>query len=435
MEELKDKVSYCAMVLYGVVVVVVSDRLSSLFDFVGSGGGGGAVLYNPSSLNPQDDSWITEEIEPIPIGRTFPGITCASVDERISHRLCIWLGETVGGGEESQIGRNDGLLKAIMSIAGVSDFVRNTKVETTNSKRPDFTALYSGVPIMIDEEKSMDNIQGAVDDVVNKFVWIPNLRALPFFVGFAFSFNQIRIVKLVRDSPYVILFAGNCSSTEDRYAVLKPAINVARVLKYFINSNMIHPAGLSMGQWHQRPCGKSIKLSHVGVQVTCPNMIKFQFLKEFYQKCGQVPFLERLSEADNKKLRLTLVPLGLSHKPTTVVQFRRAIICIATALFALHELGYVHTDIRWSNIVLLNNDDWMLIDCYEVCLLSDNAALMSCAAARNVTTHAWGVHDDLLQLSQLCRDQASDFGNLIELGNLIAAEGTTLANITEVCNS
>jgi hypothetical protein len=386
------------------------------------------VLYDPCPLEPHnDDSWIMKEIDPIPIGRTYANIACSNVDERISHRLCIWLGETVGGGEESQIGRNDGLLKAIMSIAGVSEFVRNTKVETTNSKRPDFTALYSGVPILVGEEKSMDNIQGAVDDVVNKFVWVPNLRNLPFFVGFAFSFHQIRIVKLVRGSPHVILFHGNCSSTEDRFAVLKPAINVARVLKYFINSNMIHPAGLSMGTWHERPCGKTIKLTHVGAQVTCHEVRRFKFLKEFYRKCVRVPFLERLSEADNLNLRLTLVPLGLSHKPSTGAQFQRAIICIATALFGLHKLGYVHTDVRWSNIVLLDNDDWMLIDCYEVCLLSDSNALKARAQARNVTTHAWGVYDDLRQLSVLCEDQFP------ELGNLIAAEGTVLNDITTAC--
>jgi hypothetical protein len=352
------------------------------------------------------------------------------VDERISHRLCIWLGETVGGGEEAQIGRNDGLLKAIMSIAGVSECVRNKQVDTTTkAKRPDFTALYSGVPILVDEEKDMDNIQGAVDDVVNKFVWIPNLRALPFFLGFAFSVNQIRIVKLVRDSPHVIIFHGNCSTTEDRYAVLKPAINVARVLKYFITSGMIYPAGLSMGSWHDRPCGKGIKLSHVGAEIKCPCSKKFQFLKNFYDECGQAPFLERLLDADNKNKRLTLGPLGLSRQPTTMDEFHRAIFCIATALFGLHERGYVHSDIRWSNIVLLNNGDWMLIDCYDVCQLSDNDALWSCAKSRNVTTHAWSVHDDLLQLSQLCKDWGDS-----ELGLLIAAEGTTLADITAKCS-
>jgi hypothetical protein len=386
-----------------------------------------AVFYEPSALNPQENaSWITDEIEPIPIGHRYGDITCASTDERICHRLCIWLGETVGGGEESQIGRNDGLLRTIMSIAGVTEFLRNRQVDTTHFKRPDFAALYSGVPILIDEEKTGDDIQGAVNDVINKFVWIPHLRNLPFFLGIAFSFHQIRIVKIVRNSAPEILFSGNCSSPAERYAVLKPAVNVARVLKYFIGANMIHPVGLSMDTWHKRPCEKRIKLTHEGAQVECPGQKKFRFLKKFYEKCNEVPFLESLSDVNTKKLRLTLVPLGLSCKPT-VAQFPRAITCIATALFALHKKGYVHTDIRWSNIVLLDNDDWMLIDCYEVCLLSDNDALKACAQARNVTTHAWGVHDDLRQLSVLCGDQFS------ELGNLIAAEGTALDDITTAC--
>ena len=151
-------------------------------------------------------------------------------------------------------------------------------------------------------------------------------------------------------------------------------------------------------------------------------------MKKFYEKCNKVhvPFLESLSDVDTKNQRFTLGPLGLSRKPT-VAQFPRAITCIATALFALHKEGYVHTDIRWSNIVMLDDDDWMLIDCYEVCLLSDNDALKACARARKVTTHAWGVHDDLRQLSVLCEDQFS------ELGNLIAAEGTALDDIATAC--
>ena len=387
------------------------------------------VFYEPSALNPQENaSWITEEIEPIPIGRHYGDITCASTDERICHRVCIWLDETVGGGEESQIGRNDGLLRTIMSIAGVTEFLRNSQVDTTHFKRPDFAALYSGVPILVDEEKIGDDIQGAVDDVINKFVWIPHLRNLPFFLGIAFSFNQIRIVKIIRNSPPEIIFVGNCSSTAERYAVLKPAVNVARVLKHFIGTNMIHPLGLSMNTWHKRANEKRIKLTHEGAEVECPDRKKFRFLKKFYEKCNKVhvPFLESLSDVDIKNQRFTLGPLGLSRKPT-VAQFPRAITCIATALFALHKEGYVHTDIRWSNIVMLDDDDWMLIDCYEVCLLSDNDALKACARARKVTTHAWGVHDDLRQLSVLCEDQFS------ELGNLIAAEGTALDDIATAC--
>ena len=81
------------------------------------------VLYNPSALDPVDNQWINCVVDPIPIGVVHGNITTAFSDTRIMHRIHVWLNETTGGGEESQIARNDGLLKTIMSIAGITEFL------------------------------------------------------------------------------------------------------------------------------------------------------------------------------------------------------------------------------------------------------------------------------------------------------------------------
>jgi hypothetical protein len=129
------------------------------------------VLYSPGALNPVDDNWINAaDIDPLPIGVVHGTMTSSAVDNRIVHRINVFLSETAGGGEESQISRNDGLLRSIMSVAGINDFVRNKKSDTSPGRRLDFTALYGGVPVLIAEEKDEDNIQGAIDDVINKFV-------------------------------------------------------------------------------------------------------------------------------------------------------------------------------------------------------------------------------------------------------------------------
>ena len=215
------------------------------------------VTYAPGSLDPIINvDWINADLEPIPIGVHHGDITSSATDNRICHRIAVWLTETTGSGEESQIGRNDVLLKTIMCIAGIADFFRNTTTDTTTRSRPDFTALYEGVPVLIVEEKEGDAIRAAKNDIINKFVWIPNLHRLPFFIGIAFSFTHVGIVQLKRNEPAVTLFSRQLNSFKDRLAVLKPAINVARVLKHFIDSGLMEPAGLSMEKWHNRPCDK-----------------------------------------------------------------------------------------------------------------------------------------------------------------------------------
>ena len=390
------------------------------------------VLYSPGALNPVDDNWINADIDPLPIGVVYGTMTSSAVDTRIFHRINLFLKETYGGGEESQISRNDGLLRSIMCVAGINEFVRNKISTTTPGRRPDFTALYGGVPVLIAEEKDEDNIQGAIDDVINKFDWIPNLRELPFFICFAFSFTQVKIVKLVKNAPHTILLSASLTSLEDRLTVLKPAMNVARVLKHFIDVDMIHHAGLAMGKWHKRNCGKEIRLSSRGVEVKC-NGQKFKFFKKLYQACVNVSFLEKLTTVDTMQCILYLGPLGLSRQPRTLNELKRAMLCISTAVFGIHQCGYVHTDIRWSNIVQVD-DGWVLIDCYDACELTDCDGLRQRAVDRSITDHSWNSSDDLRQLATICNECSlvSDFKNIFSA--LIISPRTTLEEVVTACS-
>jgi hypothetical protein len=88
----------------------------------------------------------------IPIGEENDGITSASRGPRaLTTNIFNWLDAGHGGGEESQIQRNDGLLKAIMRFAGIpnlpDNFVRNKTTDTTSAQRPDFAALFRRVSL------------------------------------------------------------------------------------------------------------------------------------------------------------------------------------------------------------------------------------------------------------------------------------------------
>lgn len=388
------------------------------------------VHFNPASLPPMEN-WLNTHVPPLPTGSAHMSYTSADYDERIAPRLNVWLQETTGGGEESQIARNDGLLKTVMSIAGLSDFSRNKKSDTTVSKRPDMTITCNGVPIVMVEEKEEGNIGAAASDLINKFVWIPHLRRLPFFIGFAFCFTHVRIVLFEQNLPSKVIFGGPCATLADRYDVLKPVVNVARVLKHFVDSDLIYPAGLAMGTWHMRMCGKRIRLSAAGAEVECHDARTFKRLKQLYTACCNVAHLERATDFITQQRRITLAPLGLSVQPSTASELGRAISCVATAVFGMHMAGYVHTDIRWSNVVLLDNDNWLVIDCYDACLLSDDSMLRQRAVARGVTGTKWRVRDDLNQIWRLL-DGKHDM--IPGLGDVINDEGVKLNAILALCS-
>jgi hypothetical protein len=93
----------------------------------------------------------------------------------------------------------------------------------------------------------------------------------------------------------------------------------------------------------------------------------------------------------------------------------------------------VHTDIRWSNIVQVD-DGWVLIDCYDACALTDLDGLKRRAVDRRITDHSWNLSDDLRQLATICNEcsLASDFINTLTA--LIISPSTTLDEIVTACS-
>jgi hypothetical protein len=334
------------------------------------------VVYTVQPLNPvsADQNWIMTEIEAIPVGNDYGLCTTASaIDPIIEVNVKCWLTSSLGDGEDTQHQRNDGLLKFIMALAGIpiNCFSRNTAAGGTMTvnplQRPDFVAHVKGVGILIVEEKDGNDAQSAKDDIVNKFGWIPHIQNLPFFIGIAICASTIEILEISHQKVFRTLFFGACSSTDERLQCLVPAVNIARVLKYWITNNFIESMSLSMGKWHQRPCGKSIRIGFHGVDIIYSKREDYLRLKDFYNKCNNIPYLERLVNSYDKSRRMLLTPIGVNRQPASFDEFFHAVECICYAVNAIHRLGYYHTDIRWANIVHVPaNNSWVLIDCFDV---------------------------------------------------------------------
>jgi tRNA A-37 threonylcarbamoyl transferase component Bud32 len=389
--------------MYGVVVIGVG--IAAVYE---------VVEYEPEAG--RGGNWISMPIEPIPIGEVNEGLTTAAVDLVSSTYVGPWLRAAVGDGDGAQIFRNDGILRAIMHWAGITatSFVRNKHVGSiVGSQRPDFTALHFGVPILLVEEQEDDNLDGAQADIVRKFAWIPNLRRLPFFIGIAICFRYVRVLLLRRGEAPEIVFDGNCEEQKDRRAFLRPAVNIARVLKYF--RNFVLASSLRMNVWHPRAGEKWLRLDFKGADIRCPRDT-FGWMVQFYNAARGIPFLERITgsaidETTNMGV-IHLEPVGVQHIPASVIEFCRAIRCVLTAVHRLHQMGYVHTDIRWFNIVEVMCGDWYLIDCYYVCKSNDKQMCARRALERGGTGgQPWTKQADLRQICDLfalSRDYSND---------------------------
>jgi len=62
------------------------------------------------------------------------------------------------------------------------------------------------------------------------------------------------------------------------------------------------------------------------------------------------------------QIRLRLVPLGFSQQPTSAAELRSAVMGILKGLKWLHDKGFVHRDVRWSNVIRKQDGQFMLID-------------------------------------------------------------------------
>lgn len=398
------------------------------------------MVFDIPELNPYtviiDDLLETEydrEVSvPIPLG-TFPFAippndenfsTNFSSPPDLTQYLTMWLFLSAGQGEGAQIARNDGLFKAIMTIAGIptTEFSRNTHVASTiGTTRPDFAAFSNEVPIFIAEEKEGALIADAIEDIQVKFRWIPNFVNLPFFVAFAVTFTTLSICIITRTEGGGLNYDTRNIGIVDsagKFRALRRVIHVARVLKYFHNHNLIVRGSLQIGRWHDRPQNKSLRLTFTGFEVkvtvrTNADRKRAKNLIKFYKVCkrsgtrAQVQFIEYLNSdvspnpvsptvLDPVTYHFYLNPIGVAVLPRQLTQLCDAIRCVVIAIWEIHRRGWMHSDIRWPNIVKVSEDAWYVIDCYNACKVNSPEA-----QARQTNDHPWSTQDDQNQVAGL----------------------------------
>jgi hypothetical protein len=103
--------------------------------------------------------------------------------------------------------------------------------------------------------------------------------------------------------------------------------------------------------------------------------------------------------------QVTLTPLGVTPRPRNKEEVRRALVHICTALFGLHDLGYMHCDVRWANIIDYCGT-YYRIDCEHAChrneidVRTQKSRLIKPAFVLHVD-EMWEPSHDLYQVAKL----------------------------------
>jgi hypothetical protein len=339
------------------------------------------------------DSFLDVSPKPdIPLGAvvrknlTFPCIDHEHFDDQIYAAVTGWMSGWSMGGKSGLISRNDNLFRVIHKLSGLTYSIRSDSQDGAMyaiRSRADVTMGFSGCALLVAEEKDENRIEDAVADLQRNFQWIPHFYKLPFIFGIAVNRFRFEVYALER-SKIRVLLSADLSDFTQKWRCVVAAINIARVLRYFISNNLFYPLPSDLNDWSSRERGKHLRIGMRLVEVRYTDERVFQKLSAFYTLTSQrsVPHLERLYTAGPEQAivpdtgTFRLIPVGLSRGPETVEELRTALQQIVLeCVLTLHSLGYCHSDIRWNNIVWTEETGWCLIDCTFATSLEDKEQL------------------------------------------------------------
>ncbi|KXZ55066.1 hypothetical protein GPECTOR_3g223 [Gonium pectorale] len=259
--------------------------------------------------------------------------------------------------------------------------VRDASGATEKRLRPDFLFWCKNVLIFKGEEKALAaDFESAVDELRTKMSrsWKPELLPgvnMPCMLAYAAAGNLLQFFALIRSEDGAIQTIPisrrhNLSSVMGRFMAFLGSCNIARLVASYspkapmpsvalgsvIQAQGIHGELLRTITFFEDFVQKRVfrfQDAHAGIS-------DFNTLKALYGNAvlAQCPTLARLHKPgairlDGTTLVLHLVPVGVPQygPPEDLATLKQAIRDVLTAVAALHAEGFVHRDIRWSNVV------------------------------------------------------------------------------------
>lgn len=271
----------------------------------------------------------------------------------------------IASSEAGAISRNDHFLYIIAGICGATVTRDTNDTGSVSGKRPDGCLLLDGIPVFRLEEKSKDSeLPIAIRELHEKMVsWLPQYGDIPCLIGVAIAGNTLALYRIDTHLEIKQMTSHfNMAKKEDRIAAVRAALHLGNLMLSF--KKLIKPSRLDFLTTIPRAVGGSIHLGTDFVTkryqnatvrnnvVAVLNMIAQKKIENTIRLRGSV---------ENRRLTLTLIPVGYMRAPETQDEMARVIIKVLEVLHQLHMNGWVHCDLRWENIIFYDGSP-LLID-------------------------------------------------------------------------
>ena len=310
---------------------------------------------------------------------------------------------------------------------------RNSKDQgttTIGNKRPDFLCWANGVLLFKGEEKAeADDFSVAVDELKEKFnkfdpLYFGNVQFMVCYAvaGPLLGFYAINGSPNANPLNRLVPLSNrlNIRNSRDRVSILCMVVNIARIIRTVSNTipRTIVPIGkrLKLAKstitFFEDSVEKMVPLEHLPHEGNVNDRVAF--LQRMYNCAKGHPGLIQVKEGGGPKIknrgvyRVVFETRGQDFRLRSENEVREMAHSVLTGLTWLHKNGYVHRDIRISNIVFvpnIRNYRYTLIDFEHGSAdgLEASEGLMDWDGATLTSNNQYTSQSDLYQFGKMLR--------------------------------
>ena len=312
--------------------------------------------------------------------------------------------------EAGSISRNDYILNIVKKLSG-GVVIRDTHdVGSSHLLRTDACTLSMGIPVVRFEEKTHDTgYQTAMQELNNKMVtWLSQYGTLPYIIGVAIAGNQMSLSCITRGTKgrpnkLETKLEFNMSIFDQRVDAVKVVVHLGNWVKFTKESVLSNSDGLKFGEKTRRGIGGWIKITPWQVTKKYQDKGVCRKVYEVLTAAHEIKDIIRVSRSNTDSMILQLVPVGHPRLPKNRSEMAKVIITVLEVLVALHALGWCHCDLRWPNIVFVDEESRpMLIDFEFSRKIGDKCPRMTIQDPRIVDCK-WDEAADIYQVGMMIK--------------------------------
>ncbi len=340
---------------------------------------------------------LDAEIDPIPCGFIDPVPPAFTAEQKsvvqwnrtafdfsLSNAVVNFLQNRINGdlySERAFLSRNDHFLDIIRIIAAKGTeyaAMSITRDENTPSFRtgPDATIYEEGYPELVVVEEQAAGGVGAERELCDNFVFLPHYARLTRIVGIAITGNQFQIGFIYRDpNRFEVLMTLRAGQAGNGYTLIRAAVNIGLWFRATIDGGLLERVPFQFGVPSMNAHSQLTIFRHQFQKTLYEDDdINLEALSEFYKSIRSQPIsyfecpVNDESKTDSvdliadEVLVLVMEPVGLQRQPRSSDELKDCLVCILTALQDLHGRGYVHLDLRWPNVIIVEEGSWYIVD-------------------------------------------------------------------------